>query len=88
MDYTKADLESKLIEMYPEISKFGLSLALDFDEGKNAWIVTFEKGRHHRHAYLDKNDADTCMEGDACLYLGVLIVQYIKAIEAQIQADR
>ena len=88
MGTTKADLETKLIEMYPEITKFGLSLALDFDEGKNAWLVTFEKGRHRRHAYLDKSDADACMEGDVCLYLGVLIAQYIKAIEAQIEADR
>ena len=88
MGYTKADLETKLIEMYPEITKYGLSLALDVDDGKNAWIVTFEKGSHQRHAYLDKKDADACMEGNACIYLGVLIIQYIKDIEEQIEADR
>lgn len=88
MGYTKADLESKLIEMYPEITKYGLSLALEFDDGKNAWIVTFEKGNHQRHAYLDKKDADACMEGNACIYLGVLIVQYIKDIEEEIDAGR
>ncbi|MFZ7111435.1 MAG: hypothetical protein ACOWYE_07105 [Desulfatiglandales bacterium] len=88
MSYTKADLEKKLIEIYPEIRKYGLSLALEFDEGKNAWVVTFKKGDHQRHAYLDKGDADSCMEGNACIYLGVLIIQYIKDLEEEIAADK
>lgn len=84
MSYSKENLGKKLIEMYPEITKYGLSLALEFDEGKNAWIVTFQKGKHQRHAILDKNDADSCMEGNVCIYLGVLIVQYIKDIQEEI----
>jgi hypothetical protein len=84
MSYTKADLEKKLLEMYPEITKFGLSLGLDFDEEKNAWIVSFEKGNHRRHAILDKKDADSCIDGNVCIYLGMLIVQYIKDLEMEI----
>jgi hypothetical protein len=84
MSYTKADLEKKLLEMYPEITKFGLSLGLDFDEEKNAWIVSFEKGNHKRHAILDKKDADSCIDGNVCIYLGMLIVQYIKDLEMEI----
>ena len=88
MDYTRADLEEKLIEMYPEINRYGLSLSLYLDEGKNAWVATFAKDSHQRHAYLDKNDADACMQGNACIYLGVLIVQYIKDIEEEIAAEK
>lgn len=84
MSYRMEDLKEKLIEMYPEITKHGLSLALEFDEGKNAWIVSFKKGNHQRHAILDKSDADSCMEGNACIYLGVLVVQYIKDIQEEI----
>ena len=84
MSYTKEDLKNKLLEMYPEITTYGLSTELKFDEGKNAWIVAFSKGNHNRHAFLDKGDADACIEGNACIYLGVLIAQYIKDLEAQI----
>lgn len=83
MSYSRENLKEKLIEMYPEITKYGLSLALEFDEGKNAWIVTFKKGTHQRHAILDKNDADSCMEGNVCIYLGILIVQYIKDLQEE-----
>lgn len=88
MSYTKKDLKEKLLEMYPEIGTYGLSTELEFDDGKNAWIVTFSKGSHSRHAFLDKQDADACIDGNACIYLGVLIAQYIKDIEGEIKGKR
>jgi hypothetical protein len=84
MSYTKEDLKRKLLEMYPEISTYGLVVGLEFDEGKEAWVVSFSKGEHRRHAFLDKKDADSCIEGNACIYLGILIAQYIKDLEAEI----
>jgi hypothetical protein len=81
MGYTKEDLTKKLLEMYPEIKAFGLSLSLEFDKAKDAWVVSFEKGAHKRHAFLDKKDADSCIGGNACIYLGMLIAQYIKDLE-------
>ena len=85
MGYTKADLKKKLYEMYPEIKRFGMSLALDFDKEKDAWVVSFVKGNHKRHAFLDKKDADSCIEGKSCIYLGMLIAQYIKDLEMAIK---
>ncbi len=84
MSYTKEDLKKKLLDMYPEIDTYGLSTELEFDDGKTAWVVTFSKGKHRRHAFLDKRDADSCIEGNACIYLGILIAQYIKDLEAEI----
>jgi hypothetical protein len=84
MAYTKDDLKSKLLAMYPEITKYGLSLSVEFDEDKNAWIVTFEKEMHQRHAILDKKDADACIDGNVCIYLGMLITQYLRALEEEI----
>lgn len=84
MSYTKADLEAKLLGLYPEIKEYGLSMGLDFDEEKNAWIVSFEKENHKRHAILDKKDADACIDGNACIYLGMLITQYVKDLEEEI----
>ena len=84
MSYTKDDLKNKLLEMYPEITTYGLSTGLEFDDDKNAWVVRFEKGKHTRHAFLDKKDADSCIDGNSCIYLGILIAQYIKDLEAEI----
>ncbi len=84
MGYTQVGLEDKLLEMYPEITKEGLSLKLEFDEEKNAWIIHFEKRGHKRYAILDKKDADTCMDGNVCIYLGTLVSQYIKDLENEI----
>ena len=81
MGYTKEDLKAKLLEIYPEIKAFGLSLSLELDKGKGAWVVSFEKGGHRRHAFLDKKDADSCIDGNVCVYLGMLIAQYIKDME-------
>jgi len=84
MSYSTEQLKEKLLRMYPEIGKYGLSLDLEFDPEKNAWVVSFVKGNHRRHAFLDKSDADACIEGSVCIYLGVLITQYIKDLEEEI----
>jgi hypothetical protein len=88
MGYTKEDLKTKLLEMYPEIKAFGLSLSLELDKGKDAWVVSFEKGSHRRHAILDKKDADSCIGGNVCVYLGMLIAQYIKDMELLVSEKR
>lgn len=84
MSNQKEELKSKLLEMYPEIARYDLSVDLDFDDAKNAWVVSFSKGGIERHAFLDKDDAEACLKGQACVYLGVLIAQYIKDMEARI----
>ena len=48
MRYTKDDLKAKLLRMYPEIKTFGLALALEFDQSKDAWVISFEKGDQKR----------------------------------------
>jgi hypothetical protein len=88
MGYTMEDLKTKLLEMYPEIAAFGLSLSLEFDKGKDAWVVSFEKGAHRRHAFLDKKDADSCLGGNVCVYLGMLVAQYIKDMELLVSKKR
>lgn len=85
MGYTQVGLEDKLLEMYPELMKEGVALALSFDEGRNAWVIKFSKGKHSRFAFLDKQDADDCMDGYKCIYLGTLIEQYVKDLEEELQ---
>jgi dolichyl-phosphate-mannose--protein O-mannosyl transferase len=81
MGYTQVALESKILEMYPDISKQGLSLGLRFDEAKNAWIITLKKAGKELTTHLEKKDADDCMNNVKCVYLGVQIAQFIKNFE-------
>jgi len=84
MGYTQVGLEDKIYEMYPELMQHKIALKLSMDEDRNAWVITFEKGGKNRHAFLDKQDADACMDGQQCFYLGTLVAQYIKDLEEEL----
>ncbi len=81
MRYTNVELKDKIIEMYPEIGKHGISTALEFSKGKNAFIVKFKKDHHELTTHIEKKDADECMNGIKCVYLGVQVAQFIKNFE-------
>jgi hypothetical protein len=78
MGYSNVALKDKVMEMYPEIERHGISVGLDFNEEKNAYIVKFKKDKHELTTHLEKKDADECMDGIKCVYLGVQIAQFIK----------
>ncbi|MGC1455113.1 MAG: hypothetical protein WA946_08010 [Nitrospirota bacterium] len=81
MGYTNVALKDKIMEMYPEIGKYGIAASLDFDKGKNAYIIKFKKGSRELTTHLEKKDADDCMDGIKCVYLGVQVGQFIKNFE-------
>ncbi len=76
--YTTVALKDKIIEMYPEIGKQHLAVSVTFSEEKNAYVVTFKRGTEELSTHLEKNDADECMNGIKCVYLGVQVAQFIK----------
>jgi len=82
MGYTQVALEDKILEMYPEITKNGISVSLSFDKTKNAYIVKFKKDKHELTTHLEKKDADDCMDNVKCVYLGVQIEQFIRNFES------
>lgn len=84
MGYSQVALEDKILEIYPEIGKNQIHTSIHFDDGRDAFVLTFEKGGHKRYAFLDKKDADSCMDGIQCLYLGTLIDQYIIDLEKEL----
>jgi hypothetical protein len=81
MGYTKVALQDKILEMYPDISRNGIVVSLEFDEAKNAYIVKFKRDKKELTTHLEKKDADDCMENIKCVYLGVQIGQFIKNFE-------
>ena len=81
MGYTNVALKDKIMEIYPDIIKNGISVSLDFDKEKNAYIVKFKKDKHELTTHLEKKDADECMNGTKCVYLGIQVGQFIKNFE-------
>jgi hypothetical protein len=81
MGYTKVALQDKILEMYPEISRNGIVVSLEFDQAKNAYIVKFRRDDKELTTHLEKKDADDCMENIKCVYLGVQVGQFIKNFE-------
>jgi hypothetical protein len=81
MAYTDEALKGKIAEIYPEIKKHGISLGLDFNKEKNAYIIKFTKGKHELTTHLEKKDAEDCMNNIKCVYLGVQIGQFVRNFE-------
>ncbi len=83
MAYDMETLKAKVVDFYPEIDKHGLETSLTFDKAKNAYIVKIQKGEHVLTTHLEKADAEACMEGNKCIYLGVQIAQFVKNFELE-----
>ncbi|MBA4373293.1 MAG: hypothetical protein C0402_10600 [Thermodesulfovibrio sp.] len=81
MGYTQVALKDKITEMYPEIEINGISVSLDFSTEKNAYIIDFKKSGAELKTHLDKKDADECMDGIKCVYLGMQVAEFIKNFE-------
>ncbi len=81
--HTSEELMAKLREIHPEIDRHGLDLSVEFNHEKDAWIVDLKKGEHELTTHLERKDADACMEGVQCVYLGVQIGQFIANFEGR-----
>jgi hypothetical protein len=88
MNYTYDELKEKIFGMYPEIKEHRFSVNVDFSGEKNAYIVTFMRGQEQLSTHLEKNDADECMNGIKCVYLGVQVAQFIKNFEERAEFGR
>ncbi len=83
MGYALDELKAKIVDFYPEIEKHQLETSMTFDKEKNAYVIKIQKGEHVLTTFLDKPDADSCMEGNKCVYLGLHIAEFIKNFELE-----
>jgi len=88
MGYANIELKDKILEMYPEIMQHNVTVDMEFDDKKNAYILSFKRGREVLTTHLEKNDADECMNGIKCVYLGVQVAQFIKNFEERVMFSR
>ena len=81
MGYTQVALEDKIMDMYPEIQQAGMVPRLSFDSSKNAWVVNLVKGKKSATVFLDKKDADQCMDNTYCEAFKTELCDVIKGLE-------
>ncbi|WP_243545533.1 hypothetical protein [Pseudodesulfovibrio tunisiensis] len=72
-------LEMKIREMYPEIDKHGIEMSVDFDNPKDCWIITFNKDGNVMSTHLERADANDCLDGKRCVYLGNQLSGFVDA---------
>jgi hypothetical protein len=83
MTYSPDDLKAKIVEFYPELEKHQLDTDLTFDKDKNAYVIKIQKGPHKLTTFLEKADADACLDGQKCVYLGLHIAEFVKNFEEE-----
>ena len=88
MKYTNVALKEKILEMYPEISRQKVTLGVIWNEEKDTYVLKFRRGNEELVTYLDKTDADDCMNNIRCVHLGIKVDQFIRNFEAREEFGR
>ena len=81
--HDKEKLCEKIRSIYPDIGECGIDVGVTYDEAKKSWIVELKHGEHHLKTHLEPGDADDCIEGKQCVYLGTQIAQLAGNIKRQ-----
>jgi len=71
-------LAQAIASLYPEIAKHGIAVSVAQDPATDAWLVTMSHGGHTLSTHLEKKDADDCLAGVQCVYLGVQIGRFVE----------
>ena len=77
MIITPESLRTKILSVYPEIGKREIDLSVHFDHDKDAWVAQLTKNQHELITYIEKQDAQACLQGMECVHLGSMIGQFI-----------
>jgi len=81
MSYSMEALKNKITEFYPDIEKHQVKTDVTFDKEKKVYVIKMEKGGHGLTTFLEKPDADSCIDGKKCVYLGLHIAEFLKNFE-------
>jgi hypothetical protein len=74
----KNELCEQIRKIYPDIGACAIDVDVNFDENKNAWIVTLNKDNKTLTTHLETEEADACMLGQQCVSLGIQVGELVK----------
>lgn len=69
------ELCRKIKEIYPDIGECGIDVNVAFDQANQRWTVDLKKDSHQLKTFLEKGDAELCLQGKQCVSLGIEIAQ-------------
>jgi hypothetical protein len=73
--YDRERFREKLKSIYPDISKWGIELQVEYDEVEQIWIVLMKKGDIELRTHLELEEAKMCMEGKRCVSFGLQVAE-------------
>ncbi len=70
----------KIVELYPDIKKFGLDLSVRKDQliGGENYVVTLTKDTRQTQFKLGREDVQTCMDGNLCSLITIELARFIR----------
>lgn len=72
---TKDELCKKIEAIHPHMGVCGIDFNVDYDDKAEAWAVDYHQGKRHLRTFVDFDEADSCLEKEKCLPLGLQIGQ-------------
>ena len=88
MKYTTVALKEKILEIYPDIAQHKVAVSVTWNGEKGAYVLKFKRGQEELITYLDKSDADDCMNNLRCVHLGIKVDQFVRNFEAREEFGR
>ena len=73
-------VEEKIRELYPDIDKYALGMTAKKDQliGGENYVVTLEKDGRKATFKLNRDDVQTCMDGNLCSLITAELAQFIR----------
>lgn len=81
--YSETELCERITSLYPDIGECGKDINVTYNQPEKAWVVHLEHGSHSLNHFLERVDADRCMEGKQCVALGLEIAQLRNNLEGK-----
>ena len=71
----------KIQEIYPDIGECGIDISVDYDDEQKRWTVNLKKDDHELKTYLERGDAEKCINCVQCVSLGIEVAQLKDSIQ-------
>ncbi|KAB2890224.1 MAG: hypothetical protein F9K32_09620 [Desulfobulbaceae bacterium] len=84
---TREELCRKIEEVFPKAGACGIDFDVEYDENVSAWAVDLHRGEHHLRTFIETEEADSCLEGEKCIPLGMQIAQLKRNFELSTCAE-
>lgn len=62
-------------DVFPDIGEIDKDVKVEFDSVNHAWVVDLKSGRKHLKTYLEEEDAESCVNKNVCIGVGIQIGQ-------------